>query len=108
MTSLARPPPLEIRKIVPLPPPGTSANRIVSPTHDAVAPAAATAQIGSGLAPPDTFVFHNLPRALKPSHLPSDDQNGEEAFSEPSTGRMSTESRRRTYRALAPARHATM
>src|SRR5207249_7468294 len=82
-------------------------NKIVSPTHDAVAPAVATSQIGSGLAPPPMLVFHSLPCALKPSHRPSDDQNGDQAPPEPSTSRTSTELRRRTYSERFPARLAT-
>src|SRR5437764_11844165 len=101
------PPRLEIRKIDGRPP-GRSAKRMVSPIHDAIAPAASTSQIGSGLVPAETFVFHSLPRALKPSHLPSDDQNGDKASSEPSTCTRSTESRRRIYSDLTPARKATM
>src|SRR5438874_3056572 len=107
MTSLMEPPPLDTRKIDPLPPPGRSANKIVSPTHDAVAPSAATSQIDSGLAPLSIFVFHSFPFALNASHVPSDDQNGEEAPSEPSISRTSTESRRLTYSERFRARQAT-
>src|SRR5438045_5311438 len=107
MTSIGWPPLAATRKIEPRPPPGRSAKRIVSPTHDAIAPFAATSQIGSGRPPAATFVFHSLPRALNPSHFPSDDQNGDEASSEPSTGRISIESRRRTYSDHVPARNAT-
>src|SRR5437764_14029477 len=105
MASMTRPPLLEIRKIE-VRPPGRSAKRMVLPTHEAMAPAGATSQIASGLAPPDTFVFHSLPRALKPSQFPSDDQNGIEAPLEPSTSRTSTESRWRMYSDVTLARSA--
>src|SRR5205823_403961 len=104
--SAASPPPLEMRRMDRRPP-ARSAKRIVSPTHDALAPAAAMLQMGSGLAPPVTRVFHSLPRALKPSHLPSDDQNGDAAPSEPSTGWTSVNRKSRTYSEVVPAREAT-
>ncbi len=61
----------------------------------------------TGDAPPEMRVFHNRPRAPKPIHSLSEDQNGEDASSEPSTFFTSNESRRRRKSEVDPPRVAT-
>src|ERR1043165_7035900 len=74
---------------------------MVSPLHDATAPAGLTSQIASGT-PPAIATRHNFPPALYPTDAPSDDQNGANALSVPSTLRTAKESSARRKSACVP------